>query len=82
MMSTRSIDPLLLAATSALLLVSLYALWLWLRLWFIRKALSEIRDLLSQRDRPKSPEVGSGCGGFLFLLLMIAVGIDLLILTR
>ena len=81
-MSTHSIDPRLLAATSALLLVSLYALRLWLRLWFVRKIVGEVTNLVSQRDELKRAESRSGCGELLLLLLIIAAGIDILVRMR
>ncbi len=78
----RDIDPLLLAAVSALLLVALYALWLWLRLWFIHNALTGILDPILPRNQRRNPGNGCVCSGLLFLLSVIVVGIALLAFTH
>lgn len=80
-MRSEVIELLLLATASALLVVSLYAVWLWLNLWFTRQVLSWMPVITGSNEHSTS-QSGSGCGVLLFLLLIIGILSGLFLIVR
>lgn len=76
-MGPDEMDLRLLAAVSALVVVTLYAMRLWLELWATHQVFGRIA-VITAGNSLRDQQSGCGCG-LLLLLLMMAVGIGLLL---
>ncbi len=79
-MTSQQTDLLVFTAIGGLIVVSLYAMWLWIRLWVISQLIDRLRALIGDNDHNAS-QSNSGCGGFLFLLLVIGIVLIFLFAT-
>lgn len=78
-MSAEGFGFLLMLAVVLLVGTSIYALWLWLNLWFTRQAFSRIA-VIQATDNPRDTPKGGGCALLFLVLLVLATLFALLLM--
>lgn len=73
-MEAQDLTLLLLVSVILLIGVSLYAVWLWLNLWFTNRAMGKIA-VIQANPGQYEPQTRNGCTGlFLGLMIFAAIG--------